>query len=255
MIYLQKIRRELLALWLAFVIGGALIVLAWILAGTSLKVWALSVGMGIQLIGAGAVALILENRLPGLRVSEIERLPVRNLVKRIERQAKQVWILDIWMSAFVADGRTWGELKDALAAAVSRGAMIQILVVDPLSDAAIQRADELADGNKEEILAEMKNCAEELQRFHHQLELKAPLGENTHKHFAVKVHRKRPDVAVHRIDSDAYWCFFPRGDVSSDRQQMCVKWDGEIGEYLEQLFQALWCEAEDIAEWDPRVQH
>jgi hypothetical protein len=212
------------------VFGSALLLVAFVTnesQGSSLS-------FGVQFVGAAVITALLAPRLPLLQVGEEERLPTARILKKIA-SAQYVCILDIWLKTLVL--KEWDELKRSLESALHSGADIRILMLRPRSPLAEQRVKELESDGESNVREGMEECARRLHDFYE------TRSEHDRKRLQIRVQEARIPAAIHRIDDEAYWCFFPSRFVSADGPQMKVKWDGPVGEYLRRTFDELWRDA------------
>jgi hypothetical protein len=229
--------------------------LVMLIGGELVRHGSLVVDMGMQLVGAVVIALLLETRLPLFQIREVQRLPIDELLDRIHAEARYVRILDIWMKSFVSDDFVWPRLQAAIRSALIRGAKIEVLILNPWSPEATRRADELKDVLPGvHVHKEMQVCAARIKNFHRELRTH-DFYSSTAAHFRVRLHQQRPQAAMHEVDNDAYWCFYPLRDISARTEQMNVKGSSALGKYLGLHFEALWDDEStiDIADWDERA--
>jgi len=196
-----------------------------------------SLSFGVQFVGAAVITALLAPRLPLLQVGEEERLHTAKIVRKIA-SAQHVCILDIWLKTLVLE--KWDELKPALESALHSNAEIKILMLRPRSPLAEQRVKELESDGESEVREGMEECAKLLREFH------STLNAHDRKRLQIRVQEARIPAAIHRIDDEAYWCFFPPKFVSADGPQMKVRWDHPVGEYLRRTFDELWRDADDL---------
>ncbi|HWB37440.1 MAG TPA: hypothetical protein VHA75_15595 [Rugosimonospora sp.] len=131
------------------------------------------------------------------------------------------------------DERHKRRFLSACRAALRGGVKIEILLLDPDSRAAEQRADELRDSTTR--LREMIRLnLREFDRF------RAELHEHLQRRFEVRLYSTAPVVAYYRWDWRALISFFPPNRSSEYATQYETSVDSSFAQFVEQSFQESW---------------
>jgi hypothetical protein len=151
------------------------------------------------------------------------------LIARIERSRTVVCVLETW-TGLLEDAyrpRFLRSLRTALGNRVS----VQILLLDPTSASAFQRAEELSDPRVPTLIAE---------NLRHLYEFRATLDEAERRFLDVRVYDASPSVQLYRWDDKAFLAFFPLGKRAYDTRQIETYLANPVGEFAQSRFDALW---------------
>jgi hypothetical protein len=154
----------------------------------------------------------------------------RYFIDRVAESKRSVRLLNTWTD--LIDPSYEQAFSVALSKAVTAGALIQILLLDPDSAAAAKRAEELLGtidvpkvirGNLRWIAA-----------------IRARLSPPLRPRLAVRIYGEPPLTAYHRWDGGALVSTFPMGHSSSATTQHEASVSATLVEFIEQRFENLW---------------
>ena len=166
-------------------------------------------------------------------------LDANRLITYIEHSHSSVQILETWTGLLEDAYR--GPFLNALQIALDRRVDVQILLLDPVSPAAEQRAEELNDERVPVLIAE------NLRHLH---QFRSLLNEVSRESLEIRVYDASPSVQLYRWDDKAFVSFFPIGKRAYDTRQIETYLANPLGEFAESRFDELWsatttCSLED----------
>jgi len=130
-------------------IGGALAILATVLGGTADSLgspWRdLNLNLAADLLGTMLALFLIGpmiERGDMRREKVIDRFDHRTFLRQIEQSKRNIAILELWTD--LLEGVYERHFRDGLNVALDNGAEVQILIMDPDTPAAQQRAHELS---------------------------------------------------------------------------------------------------------------
>lgn len=170
------------------------------------------------------------------RVREHPRLDYAWYVDRVAGATSTVRIMDTFSN--LLDGPHTARFFQAVELALERQAVVQILLLDPDSLAARQRAHELDDPD---VYREIMRNLRVLYDFRNTV-LPVSLGRN----FSVRMYTASPSITVYRWDDKALVSFFPIGKISSQGAQLEVTVRSPLGEFVRDRFNSLWTVSKDL---------
>jgi tetratricopeptide (TPR) repeat protein len=151
-------------------------------------------------------------------------------IDRVAASRRMVRILNTWTDLVTdANVRAFGV---AVGAALDGGALVQILLLDPDSLAAEQRAADLRGTIDVRGL-----IRENLWRLD---ALRAATDPTLRARMTVRVYSETPLTAYHRWDSGALVSTFPVGHSSAATTQHETTIDSPLAQFIEQRFESLW---------------
>jgi hypothetical protein len=192
------------------------------------------VNLGASLLGVVATVMVLEPLIEGSRTPEeiihsefphqlfLDGIAVGNRVVRI--MGAWPYVMDHpWRSRFLAE----------LRAAVERGVTVQILVLDPESKAAEQRARDL--DNQFDVALVISDVLQTLSN------LMGALPDRSAAHLAVRVYSSLPPARMYRWDSRAVSSFFPMGNwIGSDIKHYETNMTSRLAQFVDEQFELIW---------------
>lgn len=202
----------------------------------------IAINLGADLIGAIVTIFVigpLINRADDGRVREHPRLDYPWYVDRVAGATSVVRVLDTFSN--LLDGPHTPRFFEAAERALRREAIVQVLLLDPDSPAAAQRAQELGDA---ELRREIMRNLRVLWEFRSTV-----LPERLRRGFEVRVYSASPSIALYRWDDKALVSFFPLGRLSGQGAQLEVTVSSPLGEFVNERFNAIWAAGRDIDEF------
>ncbi|WP_285745486.1 hypothetical protein [Lentzea sp. NBRC 105346] len=199
----------------------------------------IAINLGADLIGAIVTIFVigpLINRADDGRVREHPRLDYLWYVDRVAGARSVVRVLDTFSN--ILDGPHTPRFFQAAERALHRDAAVQILLLDPDSQAAAQRAQELGDA---ELRREIMRNLRALWDFRAHV-----LPERLRENFDVRVYSASPSIALYRWDEKALVSFFPLGRLSGQGTQLEVTVGSPLGEFVNERFNEIWAAGRDI---------
>ena len=197
------------------------------------------INVGADLVGAIVTIFVITpivNRAGEGRVREHARLDYAGYVDRVGGATSAVRIMDTFSN--LLDGPHTARFFEAVELALERQAVVQILLLDPESLAATQRAHELDDPD---VYREIMCNLRELYNFRTTI-LPVSLARN----FSVRMYTASPSITVYRWDEKALVSFFPVGKISSQGVQLEVPVRSPLGEFVNERFNSLWTGSKDL---------
>ncbi|MCA9909187.1 MAG: toll/interleukin-1 receptor domain-containing protein, partial [Anaerolineae bacterium] len=138
-----------------------------------------------------------------LRVAE--KMPVELLDNRIAKAKERVRIMCIWSSR-------WFSLRESLLTAMRRGAVVQVLVLDPANDALCRQRDR--DLNEPEGFTK-QHIEQNIRELESIAERAAHLGLDR-SHFQIKLYSATPSRVLYMVDEMVLIGSHPVGQLSAD---------------------------------------
>ena len=222
---------------LTMVLVAAIALLAVARASTDRFVDDLSMNLGATLLGVVVTVLVLEPVIKRSRTPEEvihPQFPHELFIAGVTRSGQTVRILGAW--PYVMDEPWRGPFLRALRATLDRGVHVQILVLDPTSFAAEQRAADL-DGtlNVPAIIGEV---IAEFQR------LALALPPETRRLFEVGIYSSLPPARFYRWDRRTISSFFPMGNgLGSDIKHYETNIVSGLGGFVDDQFDLIWADS------------
>jgi hypothetical protein len=198
----------------------------------------LLLNLGVTLIGVVITVLILE---PLIRRSQtpdeiIHRgFPHDKFIEGVRDSTARVRILSAW--PYVMEDPWRRQFFEAVAAALDRRVDMRLLVLDPTSQAALQRAQDM-DGSPSAV----SSIAEALR---HIYEFSQNLPQARRSHFQTRVYSSLPPARLYSWDRRAFSSFFPLGNWRGDDiKHYETGVASGLGSFVNEQFELLWEDAE-----------
>lgn len=197
--------------------------------------------LGASFLGVIATVVVLDPLIKGSRTPEEaihSEFPYELFLTGLRRSARLVRILGAW--PYVMDHPWRARFLPALKDAVQRGVRVQILLLDPGSKAAEQRARDLArDFDVSAVIGEV------LREF---WSLTKALPEWAANYLEVRVYSLLPPARMYRWDSRAISSFFPMGNwEGSDIKHYETNMTSRLAQFVDDQFQLIWHDADTIS--------
>src|SRR4029079_16381787 len=189
------------------------------------------INIGASFLGVVATVLILEPLIERSRTPEEiihSEFPYELFLQGVATSSRQIRILGAW--PYVMD-HPWRErFLTGLGAAVRRGVDVQILVLDPGSKAAEQRARDL--DNKFDVASVISDV---LMAF---WDLRRSLPEQAADRLEIRVYSLLPPARMYRWDGRAISSFFPMGNwVGSDIKNYETNMNSRLAQFVDEQFE------------------
>ncbi|MGH3697364.1 MAG: hypothetical protein ACRDRX_25830 [Pseudonocardiaceae bacterium] len=196
--------------------------------------------LGSDLVGAIVTIFVITpivRRVDEGRVRELPNLDYAWYVKRVAGATSTVRIMDTYSN--LLDGPNTDDFFDAVELALERQADVKILLLDPDSVAARQRAEEL---NDTDVYREIMRNLRVLYEFRNRI------GPTSYgRKFNVRLYNVSPAISIYHWDKKALVSFFPVGEISSESTQLEINAGSPLGKFVNERFESLWTGGKDVA--------
>ncbi|MGH3680645.1 MAG: hypothetical protein ACRDT2_10415 [Natronosporangium sp.] len=190
------------------------------------------VNLGASFVMVALSFVVFDPIFENMRKNSVEEhrtLNMDQLVLQFSAARTRVEIMETWTGLLEESHRE--RFLAAAEAGVQRGVQVRILLLDPDSAAAEQRAEEL-DHTQVQVL-----IMENLQYLY---QLRRGLEPAAARRFQVRVYDASPSIQLYRWDEKAYISFFPVGVRAYDARQIEAFMASPLGEFVEGRFDELW---------------
>jgi hypothetical protein len=168
------------------------------------------------------------SRLEEERVREHLRLDYPSFCEKVAQTSDVVEVLDTF--SYLFSGRTCERFAEAARAAVSRGATVRIMLLDPDSPAALQRSHELSADVRQEVMRNLQD----LKR------LEARLPDERRGQMQVRLYSAAPSIQLYRSGERMMVSFYPVNQLSGEGQQLEVRITSPLASFVRERFAELW---------------
>ncbi|GAA3517592.1 hypothetical protein [Actinocatenispora rupis] len=193
----------------------------------------LSLNVGASLVLVIATYLIfnpLFAELQAANIREHHRLDYSRFIHEVEHAHGRVDILETW-TGLLEPPYLEGFL-DAVRHAAGRGVAVKILLLDPDSNAAVQRTEELGGHDvRSAILTNLRD----LYSF-----WRTVLDPEVRRLVDIRVYDAMPSVQLYRWDDKAFISFYPLGQLAYDTPQIEAFMATPWGEFVQNRFDEMW---------------
>ena len=194
----------------------------------------LLVNLGASFLGGVVTVLAIEPIIRrGTRPDEIihETFPFEQFLRGVERASYKVRILGAW--PYVMDDPWRRRFLAATAKAARSRVRVEVLVLDPASKAAQQRADDL--GGKFDVVSVIGDTLRSLDQ------LAAELPPAAAEYLDVRVYASLPPARMYRYDARAISSFFPMGNaLGTDVKHYETSATSRLAQFVDDQFELLW---------------
>jgi hypothetical protein len=190
------------------------------------------VNVGASLVMVALSFVVFDPIFEDLRKNAVEEhrtLDHDELIRHIAAARTEVDILETWTGLLEDSHRD--RFFHAVDAALRHGVDVRVLLLDPDSAAAEQRAEELHHAQVPTLIMENLRYLYRLRR-----ELEPRLA----RQLQVRVYDASPSVQLYRWDDKALISFFPVGVRAYDARQIEAFMDSPLGQFMESRFDELW---------------
>lgn len=163
------------------------------------------------------------------RVEEHPRLDDEEFSAHVAGAQAMVAIMDTGSHLLEGGGRE--RFLRALRAALHNGVVVRVLLLDPDSAAASQRAEEIRPVDVREVLVD------NLRRLN---DFAGSLDREPRTRFQVRIYDASPSIHMFRWDDKALISFFPIGARASASPHLEVFMASPLGEFVASRFDELW---------------
>lgn len=201
-----------------------------------------AINVGGDLIGAIVTVFVIApivRRVGEGPVLEHPRLDYARYVNRVAGATSAVRIMDTFSN--LLDSPHTPDFFNAVKLALERQAIVQILLLDPDSLAARQRAHELDDPD---VYREIMRNLRALYDFRDTIQ---PISQR--HNFNVRIYTTSPSITVYRWDEKALVSFFPVGKISSEGAQLEITIGSPLGKFANERFNSLWEVSKDLQQF------
>jgi hypothetical protein len=168
------------------------------------------------------------SRLEEDRVREHLRLDYPSFCEKVAQTSDVVEVLDTF--SYLFSGRTSERFAEAARTAVSRGATVRIMLLDPDSPAALQRSHELSADVRLEVMRNLRDLKQ----------LEAQLPRDRRGQMQVRVYSAAPSIQLYRSGERIMVSFYPVDQLSGEGQQLEVRITSPLGSFVSERFAELW---------------
>ncbi len=206
----------------------------------------------IEHLGAGMLAVMLvtfgierpfKNHLDQLACFSAQRFN-----SEIGVAYERVQILDIWVWTLFLSEKEREGFEKAIKRAVREGIQVQILVVDPNCDAALERAaeltvtDEFSGKTAVEIQRAMCACVKWLNNLRELNNVSAWQADGVISKDLLEIRMcdVRPEISIYSVDDMAYWHDFEKDKLSLRELQFKTRKNDGVIDFLRRYYRKLW---------------
>ncbi|WP_319461349.1 hypothetical protein [Micromonospora sp. RTP1Z1] len=190
----------------------------------------LNIGASIVIVAFSyAIVDPLFEELRRSRVEEHPRFDDEEFSAHVAAASSMVSIMDTGSHLLEGSGRD--RFLRAVRTALGNGVLVRVLLLDPDSAAASQRAEEIRPVNVREVIVD------NLRRLN---EFAESLDADTRARFQVRIYDASPTAHMFRWDDKALISFFPIGVRASAAPHLEVFIGSPLGEFVESRFDELW---------------
>jgi hypothetical protein len=197
------------------------------------------INVGADLVGAIVTIFVIVpivRRVDEGRVREHPKLDYAWYVDQVAGATSNVRIMDTYSN--LLDGPHTASFFEAVEMALERQAVVQILLLDPDSFAARQRAHELDDPD---VYREIMRNIRVLYEFRNRA---SPTSHG--RDVNVRMYTASPAISLYRWDEKALVSFFPAGKISSQGAQLEIIANSPLGAFVNERFNSLWAMSKDL---------
>ena len=220
------------SLLVVVLVSGALLASAYV--GPLTRFRDLTVNLGASFLGGVVTVLAIEPIIRrGTRPDEVihEAFPYDQFLRGVERASYKVRILGAW--PYVMDDPWRRRFLAAAERAARKRVRLEILVLDPASNAARQRAVDL--GGKFDIVSVIGAALRSLD------ELVQKLPPASAEYLDIRIYARLPPARMYRYDARAISSFFAMGNVlGTDVKHYETSATSQLAQFVDDQFELLW---------------
>jgi hypothetical protein len=193
-----------------------------------------------DLIGAVFTLFVITpiiERAGEARVREHSELDYSRFLDRASRSSNVLRVLDTYSNLLIEPHA--GRFETVVQEAIARGVSVRILLINPTTLAAEQRALEL--GQADDLRPRLYRNLATLDRLRRSFDsYGGPGGRGSGTEFEVRLYSSGPDVTMYRWDDRVLVSFYPVGKVSGQTSQLEVSVDSPLGGFVNARFHEVW---------------
>ncbi|HEY3503036.1 MAG TPA: hypothetical protein VGN37_09695 [Actinocatenispora sp.] len=193
----------------------------------------LCLNVGASLVLVIATYLIfnpLFSELAAASIREHHRLDYSRFIHEVESSHGRVDILETWTGLLEAP--YLDQFLSAVRLAAGRGVAVKILLLDPDSNAAVQRTEELGG---HDVASSILTNLRDLYAF-----WRTGLEPELRRQVDIRVYDAMPSVQLYRWDDKAFISFYPLGQLAYDTPQIEAFMATPWGEFVQNRFDEMW---------------
>jgi hypothetical protein len=227
--FLRPRRRQVI--W-ALVLGAAGTALLTMARGAEGFSQDIMINLGASVVMVALSFIVFDPIFDDMRKNAVEEHRTLNhdqLVANVATARQVVEIMETWTG--LLEERYHDRFLAAIGQALRNDVEFRILLLDPDSAAAEQRAEELHHAQVQLLIVE--NLRELYQLAH-------GLDADQLRRFQVRVYDASPSIQLYRWDDKAFISFFPVGTKAYDARQIEAFMSSPLGEFVSSRFDDLW---------------
>lgn len=190
------------------------------------------VNLGASFVMVALSFVVFDPIFEDMRRNAVEQHRTLNhdqLVTHIAGARAEVDILETWTG--LLEDRYRDRFLAAVTQALRYGVEVRVLLLDPESAAAEQRAEELHHTQVPLLI---------MDNLRYLYQLRRTLDPLVARQLQVRVYDASPSIQLYRWDDKAYISFFPVGVRAYDARQIEAFVSSPLGEFVEGRFEELW---------------
>jgi hypothetical protein len=199
----------------------------------------------VDILGGIIIFVILDRSIKHLSpIGEQQTLPVQDFINDLRNSTRyNAKILDTW--TYLLNEKKYREdFIPSLRQALKNGVRIQVLIIDPKSEAALQRAEELKRSTPPvDVIEEVKRCIAYWQHVRNAINMET--GDLSLR-LEVKIYDANPGITYYSHDNLSYIGFFPVHNRADLSPQLEVPLSTSLGILASRRFAELWDHAQII---------
>ncbi len=226
---LRRRTRRLVGIAVLLVLSAVLLVWARLSAGFNRDLL-INVGASVVIVALSyAIFDPLFEELRRSRVEEHAMFDHDEFSRHVSTASDLVAVMDT--GNHMLEGSSRGRFLAALRKALHNGAKVRILLLDPDSAAASQRAEEIRPVDVGRVI---------IDNLRHLNDFADSLDDRTRQRFQVRIYDASPSIQIFRWDDKALISFFPIGVRASASPHLEVYLSSPLGEFVQSRFDDLW---------------
>lgn len=226
---LRRRARRLVGVLVLLVVAALLLVAARLTRGFNSDLL-LNLGAAVVMVALSyAVFDPIFEEVRRSRVEEHPRFDQQEFSAHVATASDLVAVMDTANHMLEGAGR--GPFLRALRSAMDNGALVRVLLLDPDSAAATQRAEEIRPVDVRRVIRD---------NLRHLNDFADALPPAQRDRFQVRIYDASPSIQMFRWDGKALISFFPIGVRASASPHLEVYLDSPLGEFVQGRFDQLW---------------
>ncbi|WP_019927997.1 hypothetical protein [Nocardia sp. BMG111209] len=194
-----------------------------------------------DLIGAVFTIYVLTpiiQRAGESRVREHRELDYHRFLDRADRSTDVIRIVDTFSNMLLDPYAE--RFQQVIRSALDRGVSVRILLINPTTLAAEQRALEL--GTAEDLQRQLTLNLKTLRELRQEIGRSDPADASSglRADFQVRLYSSGPDVTMYRADDRCLVSFYTIGQLSGDSRQLEVSVRSPLGRFVNDRFHTVW---------------